>query len=77
MLDVETSCGRLTVTEINVRVKVNRATSLTDHPEQVFGSVYRTHLLLRPDFNARSGDESFPDLCILWSFETIQEVCAQ
>ena len=51
--------------------------SRTDHPKQVFGSVHRTHLLFRPDFHTWPGNKLFPDLRILWSFETVQEVGTQ
>ena len=72
MLEVETSCGKLTVGtgwRSSRRQVVN--TNLTDHPKQVFGSVHRTHLLLGPHFDTRSGDKLLPDLCVLWPFEAV------
>jgi len=49
----------------------------TDHPEQVFGSVDRTHLLFRPYLDTRPSNKLFPNLRVLRSFETVQEVGTQ
>lgn len=51
--------------------------SLTDHPEQVLGSIDRTHLFLCPHLDTWPSNESLSNLSVLWSFKTVQEVRAQ